>query len=184
MDRGNHYEAAFEAYLRDRRLGYVAVDETHRASLDDEPVKSLDFILHGTGGAKLLVDVKGRRFPGGPKDRPRRVWESWSTREDVDGLSRWAERFGSEYTALLVFAYLIRPTVKLPLGVRDLWYWRNKAYLYRAVPVDDYRRAMRVRSPKWETVMVPAAEFRQLVRPLSAFTHPAVAAVAPIDRMT
>src|SRR5205807_407940 len=107
MDRSNHYEAAFEGYLRARRLGYVAVDETHRASLDDEPVKSLDFVVYGSG-TRLLVDVKGRRFPGGPKDRPRRVWESWSTREDVDGLERWAERFGPDYLPLLVFAYQIR----------------------------------------------------------------------------
>jgi hypothetical protein len=178
MDRGNHYEAAFEGYLRAQRLGYVAVDETHRTSLDDEPVKSLDFVVYGSSGARLLVDVKGRRFPGGPKDRPRRVWESWSTRDDIDGLERWAERFGPDYIPLLVFAYQIRPTVKLPLGVRDLWYWRNKAYLYRAVPVDDYRRAMRVRSPKWGTVMVATAEFRRLVRPLSDFTHATATAAA------
>jgi hypothetical protein len=44
------------------------VDETHRAMLDDAPVKSLDFIVHGPGGVRLLVDVKGRRFPGGASD--------------------------------------------------------------------------------------------------------------------
>jgi hypothetical protein len=176
MDRDNHYEAAFEAYLRARRLGYVAVDETHRSSLDDEPVKSLDFIVHGARGARLLVDVKGRRFPGGPKDRPRRVWESWSTRDDIDGLERWAERFGPGYLGLLVFAYQIRPTVKLPLGVRDLWFWRGRPYLYRAVPVAEYRLVMRVRSPKWGTVMLPTADFRRLVRPLSDYTHGPAAA--------
>ena len=69
MDRSNHYEAAFEAYLRARRLGYVAVDEAHRSTLDDEPVKSLDFIVHGADGSKLLVDVKGRRFPTGALPR-------------------------------------------------------------------------------------------------------------------
>jgi hypothetical protein len=181
MDRGNHYEAAFEAYLQWHRLCYIAVDETRRAFLGETRVKSLDFIVHGEGGARLLVDVKGRRFPGGPKDRPRRVWESWSTREDIDGLERWAERFGPDYLPLLVFAYQIRPTVKLPLGVRDLWFWRGKPYLYRAVPVDEYRRHMRVRSPKWGTVMVSTADFRGLVRPLSDFTHAnaAAAALAP-----
>ena len=170
MDRSNHYEAAFEAYLRARRLGYVAVDETHRASLDDEPVKSLDFVVYGPGGAKLLVDVKGRRFPGGPKDRPRRVWESWSTREDIDGLGRWAERFGPEYLGLLVFAYRILPTVRLPLGTHDLFFWRNRTYLFRAVPVDDYRRHMRTRSPRWGTVMLASADFRALVRPFRHYT--------------
>jgi hypothetical protein len=67
MDRDNHYEAAFEAYLRDARLGYTAVDESRRTSLDDEPVKSLDFIVYGGGDSKLLVDVKGRKFPGGKR---------------------------------------------------------------------------------------------------------------------
>ena len=169
MDRSNHYEAAFEAYLRARRLGYVAVDEAHRATLDDEPVKSLDFVVYGANGSKLLVDVKGRRFPGGPKDRPRRVWETWSTREDIDGLDRWAERFGAGFVGLFVFVYRIQPTVLLPLGTPDLWAWRDRFYLLRAVTVDDYRRHMKIRSPKWGTVMLPATAFRDLVRPFRDF---------------
>ena len=32
MNRDNHYEAAFEAYLRARRLPYIAVDEARRSS--------------------------------------------------------------------------------------------------------------------------------------------------------
>jgi hypothetical protein len=169
MDRSNHYEAAFEAYLRARRLGYVAVDEARRATLDDEPVKSLDFVVYGANGAKLLVDVKGRRFPGGPKDRPRRVWETWSTREDIDGLGRWTERFGPGYIGLFVFVYRVGPNVLLPLGTPDLWAWRDRFYLLRAVTLDDYRRRMRVRSPKWGTVMLPTAAFRDLARPFRDF---------------
>jgi hypothetical protein len=171
MDRSNHYEAAFEAYLRARRYGYVGVDEAHRSTLDDEPVKSLDFVVYGPNGSKLLVDVKGRRFPGGKKDKPRRVWESWSTRDDIDGLDRWAERFGDGYTGLLVFVYRIQPTVLLPLGTADLWLWRDRFYLLRAVAVDDYRRHMRVRSPRWGTVMLPTASFRELVRPFRDFVR-------------
>lgn len=169
MDRSNHYEAAFEAYLRARKLGYVAVDEAHRAVLDDEPVKSLDFVVYGGNGAKLLVDVKGRRFPGGAKDRPRRVWESWSTREDIDGLTRWTERFGEGYLALFVFVYRILPTALLPLGTPDLWLWRDRFYLLRAISLDDYRRHMRTRSPRWGTVMLPTTRFRELVRPFRDF---------------
>ena len=48
-------------------------------------------------GSRLLVDVKGRRYPGGKEGRWRRVWESWSDREDIDGLTRWAELFGPDY---------------------------------------------------------------------------------------
>jgi hypothetical protein len=173
MDRGNHYEAAFEAYLRDRRLGYVAVDESRRSSLDDEPVKSIDFIVYGAAGAsKLLIDVKGRRYPGGPKERPKHIWQNWVEREDVEGLGRWELSFGSEYRGLLVFAYYILPHVELRPGTADVWVWRGRRYLMRAVPVADYRSHMKVRSPKWDTVHLPTAAFRSLVRPLRDYTHP------------
>ena len=102
MDRGNHYEAAFEAYLRDARLAYVAVNEARRTTLDDEPVKSVDFIVYGQGPARLLVDVKGRKFPGGKPNRLSFTWQSWSTLEDVAGLERWEQRFGLWGTALFV----------------------------------------------------------------------------------
>ncbi len=43
-NRDNHYEAAFEEYLRTRRLPYVAVDEARRSILSDgRSIKSLDF---------------------------------------------------------------------------------------------------------------------------------------------
>ena len=171
MDRSNHYEAAFEAYLQWHRLCYVAVDETRRSMLGEMRIKNLDFIVHGDNGAKLLVDVKGRRFPGGKPGRPRRVWECWSTRDDVEGLERWAEVFGPDYQGLLVFAYQVAPSVELADDTEDLWTWRGRRYLLRAVPAADYRRRMRVRSPRWGTVDLPGAVFRGLVRPLHCFTH-------------
>ena len=135
MDRSNHYEAAFEAFLQWQGLCYVAVDETRRAQLGGSRVKSLDFVVYGETGSRLVVDVKGRRFPGGPPGRPRRVWENWSTREDVDGLQRWAELFGDDYRGLLVFAYHVLPVVELPGDTEDLWlfpYYTDR----RQVPYD------------------------------------------------
>src|SRR5262249_50736315 len=164
MDRSNHYEAAFEAYLQWHRLCYVAVDETRRAMLGETPVKSLDFVVYGEGGSRLLVDVKGRRFPAGPSAKPRRVWECWSTREDIDGLQRWAERFGPDYEALLVFSYLLAPEIALPEATEDLWTWRGQRYLLRAIAVADYQQHMRVRSAKWGTVYLPGSVFRRLVQ--------------------
>jgi hypothetical protein len=38
MDRGNHYEHAFEAYLQENRLGYVAVDQSRRSLWGPTPV--------------------------------------------------------------------------------------------------------------------------------------------------
>ncbi len=172
MDRTNHYEAAFEAYLRDARLGYVAVDESRRATLDDEPVKSVDFIVYGSRDARLLVDVKGRKFPGGKPEKFSFSWQNWSTLDDVDGLQRWQERFGDGYRGLLVFMYHILPVVDLPPGTPDLWYWRGRRYLIRAVPVADYKLAMRSRSPKWKTVYLPGPAFQASVRPFRAFSHP------------
>lgn len=169
MDRSNHYEAAFEAYLQWHRHCYVAVDETRRSVLGETRVKNLDFIVHGEGGGRLLVDVKGRRFPGGSRQKPRRVWESWSTQQDVDGLHRWANLFGNGFRGVLVFAYQVLPIVELPDDVEDLWTWRGRRYLLRAVDVVDYRQHMRVRSPRWATVGLPRAAFCEIVRPLHHF---------------
>lgn len=169
MDRSNHYESAFEGYLQHHGLCYVAVDETRRARLGETPVKSLDFIVFGEGGTRLVVDVKGRRFPSGRAARPRRVWECWCEREDVDGLDRWSLLSG--YQGLLVFAYHVLPTVSLPADLPDLWEWRGRRYLLRAVTVEDYRLHMRVRSPRWDTVALPRSVFRGLVRPLHHFTQ-------------
>jgi hypothetical protein len=168
MDRGNHYEAAFEAFLRWHRLAYVAVDETKRAMLGDGHVKSLDFVVYGEHGARLLIDIKGRRFPSGSPERPRRVWECWSTQDDVDGLQRWRELFGPGYQGLLVFSYHLLAEADWPADA-DLWTFRGRRYLFRVVAVDDYRRHQRVRSPKWGTVGLPGAEFRRLAQPLHAF---------------
>ena len=172
MDRSNHYEAAFEAYLQWHGLGYVAVDETRRACLGDLRVKSLDFIVCGEGGVRLLVDVKGRRFPTGPRHRQRRVWECWSTWEDIHGLERWTGLFGPGYQGLLVFAHHLLPNVIVSAEVEDPWIWRGRQYLFRAIPVEEYRRHMRPRSPKWGTVFLPGAVFRELAQPFQVFTQP------------
>ena len=47
-NRDNHYEAAFEEYLRARRIPYVAVDEARRSVMADG--QSIDPVV------KLLVD--------------------------------------------------------------------------------------------------------------------------------
>jgi hypothetical protein len=171
MDRSNHYEASFEAYLQGHRLCYVAIDETRRPILGQAPVKSLDFIVFGESGSRLVVDVKGRRFPAGRAGKQRRVWECWSTRDDIDGLSRWVDLWGPGYQGLLVFSYHILPCVELPADTDDLWTWRGRRYLLRAVEVGAYQRHMRVRSPKWGTVSLPGAVYRKLIQPLSHYTQ-------------
>ena len=77
MNRDNHYEAAFEAFLRGRRLPYIAVDEARRSLVADGSLKSLDFIVSVPGQLSWLVDVKGRRFPSG--DEHHQYWKSSET---------------------------------------------------------------------------------------------------------
>jgi hypothetical protein len=169
MKRSNAYEAAFEGYLQWHRHCYVAVDETRRSFLGERRVKSLDFIVTGEFGARWLIDVKGRRYPAGREERPRRVWECWSTRDDIDSLLQWSERFGGGYRPLLVFIYEIMPFAPpLPDG-EELWTWHGRRYLLRAVPVDLYQTCMHVRSPRWGTVTLPTAVYQQLARPFHEF---------------
>lgn len=175
MDRNNHYETAFEGYLQEHGLCYVAVDETRRAWLGDVPLKSLDFIVHGANQARFLVDVKGRRFPGGSETRPRHVWKCWSERDDLISLERWAEVFGPGFRGLLVFMYHVLPTVELPAETPDVWFWRGRRYLLRAVEADAYRQHMKVCSPSWDTVTLPHAVFRELARPFRDFVAAEVA---------
>lgn len=170
MDRNNHYEAAFEAYLQARGLGYIAIDETRRASLGSTSIKSLDFVVYGQAGARLLIDIKGHRFPTGSPEKQRRVWESWVNAEDVSSMEQWMALFGPGFQAVFVFAYHVLPCVDLSEDIEDLWCFRGRRYLFRAVSCDDYRAHMRRRSPSWGTVALPTAAFRRLVQPFRAFT--------------
>ena len=64
MDRSNPYEAAFEGYLQHHGLCTVAVDETRRALWGVTPIKSLDFIVLGQAGTRLLVEhQRAAAFP-------------------------------------------------------------------------------------------------------------------------
>jgi hypothetical protein len=177
MDRGNHYEAAFEAYLQDNGLSYIAIDETRRALYGERSLKNLDFIVHATAASHLLIDVKGRRFPAGPASKPRAVWECWSTSDDLEALDYWRRLFGPGYQGLLLFLYDIDAAVRLPDDVEDLWCFRGRRYLLRAVAADDYQMHRRVRSQRWGTVSLPADVYQRLAQPFTHFIQQAVPSV-------
>ena len=80
------------------------------------------------------------------------------------------------FCLLAIFAYQLLPIISVAEDTEDLWTWRGRRYLLRAVPVDAYRQRMRVRSPRWGTVGLPGAVFRELVRPLHYFLLGAPAA--------
>jgi len=167
-NRDNHYEAAFEEYLRARGVPYVAVDEARRSLLaDGASIKSLDFIVSSAGPAVWLVDVKGRRFPSGD-DESRHYWKNWSTRDDLTSLARWEVLFGENFRGLFVFAYHILGD-RAPLPAGRLFEHRAQLYAFVAVRLADYAAGCHPISPRWDTVAMPTEQFRQLARPVDEF---------------
>jgi len=169
MIRSNLYEVAFEAYLRERKIGYVAVDEARRSLFNDGSVKSVDFIVVGRQSARLVVDVKGRKFPGGPTGKPKKTWQNWAETEDIAGLMHWSAQLGEGFRGILAFVYRIQPGYALAEGTPDVFSYKNQTYLMRALDVQQYQLYMRPRSPRWNTVHIPVGKFRELVRPFSDY---------------
>ena len=158
-DRKVHYEAAFEAFLRERGIPYVAVDEAKKALFANAKLKSFDFVVYSKNGPNLLVDVKGRQM----RDSSKRTFESWTTERDVSDLLEWERVFGEGFKAILTFIYWI----EAPLTPEEnLFSHRDRWYRLMGIALDEYRSHMRRRSAKWETVSLTAEDFRQLARPI------------------
>ena len=137
-NRDNHYEAAFEEFLRRRGVPYVAVDEAKRSLMSNgASIKSLDFIVSAPEQKTWLVDVKGRRFPSG--DVQKQYWKNWSTRDDLRSLAQWETLFGAGFRGLFVFAYDVLGD-RAPLPAEELFEFRGSLYGFIAVPLDRLRR--------------------------------------------
>ena len=176
-NRDNHYEAAFEAYLRRERLPYIAVDEARRSLVPDGSLKSLDFIVSPPSGPAWLVDVKGRRFPSG--DEHQQYWKNWSTRDDLRSLAAWQRHFGDGFLPLLVFAYHLVGS-RSPLAPEQLFEFRGAHYGFVAVRLADFVPHARPLSTSWDTVAMPVGQFRRAARPLDEMLHsPMAVAAAP-----
>jgi hypothetical protein len=161
-DRSVHYEAAFEAFLREKGIPYVAVDEAKKALFANAKLKSFDFVVYSKNGPNLLIDVKGRQM----RNSSRRSFESWTTERDVDDLMQWQQVFGEGFKAVLTFIYWIEAPLTAEPG---MFTFRDRWYLLMGIDLGEYRTHMRRRSPKWETVSLSAEDFRQLARPLESW---------------
>lgn len=180
-----HYERAFERYLRAARIPYVAVDEARKALLpsgaalrlagaehESKALKSFDFVVYGES-SNLLVEVKGRKLPrarldaeGRPIGRSPRRLENWVSADDVESLTAWRQLFGTGFEAAFVFVYWCED--QPPDGLFDeVIEHQGGWYTTRAVELDDYRRSMRTRSPRWRTVDLPREKFDAIARPFA-----------------
>ena len=155
----NHYERAFENWLIDNSLQYIAVDEHKRATFGRSKIKSFDFLLYPRNQQIILTEVKGRKFKG-TSFAKLTGFECWVTAEDIDGLVSWQEVFGPGHTAVFVFAYCVE-NVDVDFDGREVFNFDENKYIFFCVKLDDYRRFMKRRSSKWQTVTLPADKFRQ-----------------------
>ena len=179
--RRHHYERAFEAYLRERRVPYISIDEARKTLLPERArlsvdggarsggtsLKSFDFVLYGASG-NLLIDVKGRRIT----NRSRSGLglgrlESWVTQGDVDSMKVWERLFGEGFSGAFVFLYLCEAQPPDAL-FQEIFEHRERWYAMRSISLDDYARHLRVRSPRWGTVHLSTADFERLSGPLGA----------------
>jgi len=175
--RDNHYEAAFEAWLRAMRVPYVAVNESHRALLpaagchglqpdsaaaSEHSLKSADFIVSPAAACQSwLVDIKGRQFP----TAGRQFWRNWSTADELASLASWEALFGTQFSGLLVFAYQVVGD-RAPLAPEELFAFRQRLYGFVGVRLEHYTTFARPLSRRWNTVTVSVPRFRALARPV------------------
>lgn len=143
----------------DNQVQYVAVDEQKRAAFGGSKIKSFDYLLYPKNQNIIVAEVKGRSFKG-TSFAKMSGFECWVTTEDVDGLSRWQELFGAGHTAAFVFAYSIK-NIDVDFDGREVYDYDGKRYIFFCIGLDDYKKYMNQRSPKWKTVTLPADKFRQ-----------------------
>lgn len=166
--RNNHYERAFEAWLRQHKLPYMAVDEQKRSLLGNASLKNLDFIVSPGLGFNWLVDVKGRQFGASQPGKAGGYWKNWTTREDVRGLFAWEALLGPGFGGLLAFIYQVAGN-RSPVPETELFHFEGRRYAFTAISVAEYAREVRLISPKWDTVAMPGGRFQELATSLSRF---------------
>jgi hypothetical protein len=163
----NHYERAFENWLKDNRIEYEQVDEHKRTAFGHSDLKSFDFLLYPPNRPNVIAEIKGRRFKGTSIAKLAGL-ECWVTIEDIEGLTRWQRIFGKDHQAIFVFTYKMQ-NIDVDFDGRDYFEFDSNKYLFFCVKLDDYRRHMKRRSPKWQTVTLPAEKFRDCAVHISEF---------------
>ena len=170
----NQYEQAFECWLIDNRLQYVTVDQHKRKIFARDKIKSFDFLLYPSGSEPIIAEVKGRKFRGTNLARLKGL-DCWVTMDDIRGLIRWEQIFSRSSTkrtrnhrpteAVFIFVYKFE-NIDVETDGREVYDFAENQYMFYAVRLDDYRTFMTVRSPKWQTVTLPAAKFAEFAVPV------------------
>ncbi len=163
----NQYEQAFENWLIDNRLQYLPVDQHKRKIFARSKIKSFDFLLYPANSKPMIAEIKGRKFKGTTLAKTPNL-QNWVTMDDVRGLIIWEQVFGADFDAAFIFAYKFE-RIDVEADGTEVYNFAENQYIFYVVRLDDYRAFMTVRSPKWQTVTLPAAKFREFAVPLRKF---------------
>ncbi len=158
MKSNNHYEIAFREFLRQKKIPYVQVDESHRSAFAQVKIKSFDFIVYPNDKRNLLVDVKGRKAK--PAKKGDWLFDPWVGREDIDALEVWQKVFGEEFSACFIFAFWLSDNNSVSLF--EPFEFCDRYYRFSMIYLDDYRAYIKTRSEKWNTITIPRAVFSEL----------------------
>ncbi|MHC5118969.1 MAG: HYExAFE family protein [Planctomycetota bacterium] len=162
------YEQAFESFLSENKTPFIWVDQSKRPEFFQSSVKNFDFLLHPDSQSPILVELKGRTFKGDSLAGLKGL-DGWATFEDVQALSQWLQRFRSDYSdarAYFVFAFRFE-NIDVETDGHDVYDYLGQRYLFLAIPLEKYAAAKKVRSPKWQTVTLPAEDFRRWALPIA-----------------
>jgi hypothetical protein len=134
---------AFEHFLRDKKISYLAIDEAKRPVEID---KNFDFLVF-TESKAFMVDVKGKQIPyTGGSGFP---WETWIHQKDLTGLKQWQDRlrplFKCEVESLIAYVYWIKDESFAPhFGTR--YKYSDKNYGMKAITLSNFEKHKKIRS--------------------------------------
>ena len=113
-----------------------------------------------------MAEVKGRIFKG-KSFVNKSGFECWVSADDVDSLSRWQDVFGQSHESVFVFVYKIE-MIDVDFDGHDIYESEGTRYAFFCIKLSDYKKYMKLRSPRWRTVNLPAEKFRQFAVPLQS----------------
>lgn len=173
----NHYEFALRSWLDDNGVRFLAVDQQKRKVFARNKIKTFDMLVYpavggGDRGQTLVVEVKGRLFKGAKLNAGASL-PNWVTKEDIIGLTRWEQIIGrtevrQRSNAVFVFSYKFE-RIDVETDGLETYDFDNNVYCFYAIALDEYRKKMKQRSPKWQTYDLAAADFREAAVPLGKF---------------
>lgn len=163
----NLYEQVFESWLREQKIAYECVAQIHRVRTSTQSIKNFDYLLRPESPSPVLTELKGRTFQGSSLAGMKGL-DGWVTYEDVQSLFYWQRVFQPHEPrtrAVFVFAFRFRQ-IDIETDGMDVYDWGGERFLFLAIPLKKYMDSMKIRSPKWQTVVLPADDFREWAVPI------------------